>query len=247
MASPSRLLIQTCFAAMLTASAAYAGPTTDFSTIPGTNPIGSTASLDGVTIKAFINGFTTPSQLWKRTDGPTEDGLGVCSEGTSACTTGGGDINEVSNQSPNTEWLVLNRPATDMWSGVWISSLDFNGTGHAESGTIYWSNTLGDLSNSLTFDASEFPGANGNLFTLLTAAGFDPFASFLMFTSTATANNPNNNDYLVWGVDLTSCLNLPGGCPGVTGFPSPEPLTLSVFGAGLAGAAFLRRRKKKSV
>jgi len=244
MAGRSRLLIQVCFASLLAASAAYAGPTVDFSTIPGPNPIGSTASLDGVTIKAFVNGFTTPSQLWVRSAGPSEDGLGVCSEGTPACSTGGGDINEVSNQTANTEWLVLNRPATDMWSGVWISSLDNNGANLPESGTIYWSNTLGDLSNSLTFNASEFPGANGNLFTLLSAAGFDPFASFLMFTSTATAGNPSNNDYLVWGVDLQTCLP---NCPGVTGFPSPEPLTLSIFGAGLAGTAILRRRRKKSV
>jgi len=246
MASLSRLLTGTSFALMLTASAASAGPTVDFSTIPGTNPIGSTASLGGVTIKAFVNGFTTPSELWRRSEGPSEDGLGVCSEGTPSCTSGGGDINEVSNETRNTEWIVLNRPATDMWSGLWISSLDFNGTGQAETGTLYWSNTLGDLSNSFTFDANDVTGANGNIFALLPLS-FDPFASFLMFTSTATANNPSNNDYLVWGVDLTSCLNLPGGCPGVTGFPSPEPLTLSIFGAGLAGAAILRRRKKKLV
>ena len=38
-------------------------------------------------------------------------------------------------------------------------------------------------------------------------------------------------------------------CPtcGTTGTLIPEPITLSLFGAGLAGAAALRRRKKKSV
>jgi len=229
---------------MLSASAASAGPTIDFSTIPGPNPLGSTASLGGVNIKAFANGFAIgdASHLWVRSEGPSEDGLGVCSEGTAACNTGG-DVNEVSNQE-NTDWLVLNRPADDMWSGVWVSSLDFNGSGLAEKGTLYWSNTLGDLSNSVSFDANDVTGANGDIFALLTAAGFDPFANFLMFRAgPGTAENPTNNDYLVWGVDLTSCL---ANCPGTTGFPTPEPLTLSIFGMGLAGAALLRRRRKTS-
>lgn len=51
------------------------------------------------------------------------------------------------------------------------------------------------------------------------------------------ASTEYNNDYFVWGASLTAC-------PDCDAQNVPEPLTMSLFGAGLAGVAILRRRKK---
>ena len=235
-----RVLIGAFLASLLVIPGAYAGPAVDFSTIGGSNPHGATASLDGVTITAFVNGFAAAneSNLWLRTDGVPENGLGVCSEGTSACNSGGGDVNELSNNADNTEWIVLTRPADMEWTGLWVGSLDNNGGSAIEKGTVYWSNTLGDLTNGSAFNSTQVSGASGDIIGLL--SGFDPFANYLMFRAgPGTENNPFNNDYLVWGVDLTSCAP---NCPGTENVP--EPVTLSLFGVGLAGAVAIRRRRK---
>ena len=242
MAGVNRRLIAVCFASMLASSVAYAGPTVDFSTIGGSNPHGATASLDGVSITAYVNGFAAANQsnLWLRTDGVPENGLGVCSEGTSACNSGGGDVNELSNNADNTEWIVLTRPSNMEWTGLWVGSLDDNSGSAIEKGTVFWSNTLGDLTNGSAFNSTQVSGASGDIIGLL--SGFDPFANYLMFRAgPGTDNNPFNNDYLVWGVDTISCTP---NCPGTQNVP--EPITLSLFGAGLAGAVAIRRRKKKS-
>ena len=55
----------------------------------------------------------------------------------------------------------------------------------------------------------------------------------------APAGADQNNDYLVWGVTLADC-------PDCRTQNVPEPVTLSLVGAGLLGAAVLRRRRKKS-
>lgn len=147
---------------LLAASAASAGPTIDFSTIAGGNntSLGASSSLGGISITAYETNFTTTSNLWLRKEGPSDNGLGVCSS-TETCPTGGaggGDINELSNES-KVEWIVLQRPTNEKWSELWVSSLDSGGTGGNETGTVYWSNTLGDLTNHFTFSFSDFdPG-----------------------------------------------------------------------------------------
>ena len=53
----------------------------------------------------------------------------------------------------------------------------------------------------------------------------------------------NEQPYIKFQYVCTPGLN---NCPGTFGFPTPEPLTISLFGAGLAGAAAIRRRKKNA-
>lgn len=231
----------------LAGNAAYAGPTIDFSGLGGSNPQGSTlgpsVATGGITISGYVTNFSTPAPLWVRNDGLPEEGLGVCSEGTTNCSTGGGDQNELSNET-NLEWIVLSRPANEAWLSLWVGSLDSGGTNLNETGTLYWSNTLGDLTTGhFSFASSDFsPNAYGNIEGLAqaTAAGFNPFANFLMFRAGLPGEGTgNNNDYLVWGASLFSC----EAC-GVNNIPTPEPITLSLFGAGLAGAVALRRRRR---
>lgn len=241
------ILMAAATISLLTATAASAGPVIDFSTIAGGNntSLGSSTSLGGIAITAYESNFSTTSTLWLRKEGPSDDGLGVCSS-KETCPmggSGGGDVNELSNES-QVEWIVLQRPTNEKWAELWVSSLDSGGTGGNETGTLYWSNTLGDLSNHFTFSFNDFnPGVDGNILGLLQASGFDPFAKYVMFragTDGQGASSDDNNDYLVWGATLAAC-------PDCHTENVPEPLTLSLFGGGLAGAAILRRRKRKNV
>lgn len=243
----SRIGILTCAAtlSLLAATAANAGPVIDFSAIPGGNntSLGTSSSLGGIAITAYETNFTTTSTLWLRKEGTSDDGLGVCSSKETCPTggSGGGDVNELSNES-QVEWIVLQRPTTEKWAELWVSSLDSGGTGGHETGTLYWSNTLGDLSTGhFSFTFGDFGGAvDGNILGLLQASGFDPLAKYVMFragTDGQGASVDYNNDYLVWGATLAAC-------PDCHTENVPEPVTLSLFGSGLAGAAILRRRKK---
>jgi hypothetical protein len=91
--------------------------------------------------------------------------------------------------------------------------------------------------------------------------GNDPYLGTLDFT----VNNVTISDFAAndvgahFAVDIcdgiSTTIDHPGctGTPGITGLAIdtstrtvPEPVTLSLFGAGLAGAAALRRRRKKA-
>jgi hypothetical protein len=245
MAFHLRAFIGAAAVSLLAASAASAAPTIDFSTIAGGNntSLGPTSSLGGIAISAYETNFSTTSNLWLRKEGTSDDGLGVCSTGESCPTggSGGGDVNELSNEN-KIEWIVLQRPTNEKWAELWVSSLDSGGTGGSETGTLYWSNTLGDLTTGhFSFTFSDLGGdVNGDILTLLQASGFDPFAKYVMFragTDGQGAGEGYNNDYLVWGATLTAC-------PDCDTQNVPEPVTMSLFGAGLAGVAILRRRRK---
>jgi hypothetical protein len=56
--------------------------------------------------------------------------------------------------------------------------------------------------------------------------------------------NDGPDSFLLVNISDVCDPNIPGDCPGPTNVP--EPLTLSLFGAGLAGAVGLFRRRKKS-
>jgi hypothetical protein len=65
--------------------------------------------------------------------------------------------------------------------------------------------------------------------------GFDANANYLffragLFNASGTALNGTNNDYVVWGANLT---------------PVPEPEIYAMFGVGLALVGFVARRNRE--
>jgi PEP-CTERM motif len=88
---------------------------------------------------------------------------------------------------------------------------------------------------------------------LTACTAHDPVISFsengtpVSLTDTGSILNTGGEDFVNYSLDGNESINwnLIGG-GSTRGGSVPEPITLSVFGAGLAGAAALRRRKKKS-
>ena len=92
--------------------------------------------------------MTTNTSLYLR-NVTSDHGLGVISNGETSAQ--GGDYNELSNEL-NLEVIRLQKPTGDKWTSLWVSSLDSGGSGSAEVGTLYWSNSatpdLSTLSSS---------------------------------------------------------------------------------------------------
>ena len=86
-----------------------------------------------------------------------------------------------------------------------------------------------NIGGALDFAHDIGPGVSSNLFTFNSLAPASPYSISLV----------DANDDLRTVTGTTSV-------PGTTGNSAPEPLTLSIFGAGLAGAAAMRRRKAKA-
>jgi uncharacterized repeat protein (TIGR01451 family) len=175
----------------------------DFGAMTNNANLGQNYTLNGVRADAAYitsTGQIGSAVLWARNS--TDDhGLGVWSANEGDPVSGGGDVNELSNQT-NKEVIRLTLEDGRQWSSLWVSSLDKNGSGGAEMGTLYWSDSatpdLATLTTKFTFKYGDFGvGAEeGNLLTLR-PAGFDADAKYLFFIA---GNNTagTNNDYLVW-------------------------------------------------
>lgn len=234
-----------CATSLFFSMASQAAPF-DFS---GPNGIAGTTLTDGgVTASGFYySGTWIATNLYVRGDGPADNGLGVCSEGQSACDSGGGDVNELSNQL-NYEVILLDKgDMVTSWTSLWVSSLD-----GSEVGTVYWGNTddidaLLGSGNMFSYDSTDF-GSDvwGDILTLSAATGFNAMAQYVLFTpgesiitngvvgptdvcATVAYCFPTdgNNDYLVW-----------------KGTVVPVPAAVWLFGSGLLGLVGIARRKK---
>ena len=180
--------------------------------------------------------------LWRR-DNVNDHGLGVCSTGESC--PGDGNYNELSQLVVNEAIGLTKANATEKWTGLWVSSLDYSVTEEGgidpESGTLWWgdgdADTVIGLGSSFVF--SYFDLDTGvfevNLFDLLTpdqktAIGGAPNLYF-----TPTGGVGDDNDYLVWAAATE------GG-----EFPSevPVPAAVWLFGSGLLGLVGIARRRK---
>ncbi|MBK7954618.1 MAG: carboxypeptidase regulatory-like domain-containing protein [Candidatus Accumulibacter sp.] len=168
---------------------------------------------------------TTNTVLWERNDDPSDHGIGVVSNGETG--SAGGDVNEISHQL-NNDVIRLTKADGQQWSSLWVSSLDVNGSGSAETGTFYWSNAatpnLNTLSTKSTFQYGDFGNSveEGNVLALH-PSNFDATAKYLFFVA---GPNPagDNNDYLLWkAATIPTTLTNTATVTGPTGFPDSNP------------------------
>ena len=223
---------------------AFAAPAIDFTTLGSPSAFNSahydSVTIDGVTIDGFVyfgdaHYRTDKGFLWMRND--DDHGLGYCSKGERCGlpnTTGDGDANELSNEVRN-EVIRLTRPDGMSWSDIAVSSLDSGGTHDNETGTVYWSNiadpNLSALTSKASFSYGQIsPAFEGSIFSLL-PGGFDVNAKYLFFR--AGPGNGTNNDYDIWGVNVTTAI--------------PEPETYAMLLAGLGLIVLVARRRRIAV
>ncbi|MBL8474054.1 MAG: carboxypeptidase regulatory-like domain-containing protein, partial [Rhodocyclaceae bacterium] len=193
------------------AAGAITTKVSDFAFGANNTNLGQSITVNGVTAEAFYisSGYkTTNTVLWER-NVADDHGIGVWSNGEPDPVVNGGDVNEISNQL-NNEVIRLTKADADQWTSLWVSSLDSGGSGGAETGTVYWSNSatpdLSALTTKFTFHYGDFgPNeAEGDILTL-NPAGFDASAKYVFFVAGPNAAG-TNNDYLVWKASTANAL-----------------------------------------
>ncbi|WP_158287832.1 PEP-CTERM sorting domain-containing protein [Falsiroseomonas bella] len=217
-------------AALLGVGQAQAG-SFDFTTLGAENTaLATSVVVGGVTAEGFNNNLSTPANLWLR-NVTNDHGLGVCSEGASACRSGGGDVNELDNDGSN-EFIRLTLPTGELWETLWVSSLDGGGSGGSEEGRLQWSNdpTFGSVIGSANF---AYTGGSVEKEILASIAGFDTSAKYLLFSHPGSVGD--DNDYLVWKGTTVADPNF---------IPAPEPASLTLLGAGIFAMGLARRRRR---
>ncbi len=206
-------------------------------------------TVSGATIDAFaLSAASGEADVTRRPgDGVDESGLGVKS-GSDASS---GTLVEVSVS----EQIVLDVSAI-LSDGYTIQSVLLGSLQSGEYADIFGTDTLpsGYVANLANLTPPELT-ADGlfNISSLVTGdsgeqANFDLSGyQYKYYIFTADVNGGNND-----GIDSSDNLlinSLTVSPPPITegctpGIPCPEPITLSLFGAGLAGAVGLRRKKK---
>ncbi|HLO85900.1 MAG TPA: SdrD B-like domain-containing protein, partial [Nostocaceae cyanobacterium] len=202
----------------------------NFASGPNNTNLGqSITTANGVKAEAFYinNGYqSTNTFLWQRNQAD-DQGLGVWSNGEPNPITSGGDVNELSNQL-NQEVIRLTKADGEKWTSLWVSSLDGGGSGNAEKGTLYWSNSatpdLNTLTTKFTFQYGDFGSdVEGDLLKLSKSSSFDANAKYLFFIAGPNAAG-TNNDYLVWKVTTaTATLNNTATVTAPNGFVDTNP------------------------
>ena len=161
---------------------------------------------------------------------------------------------------------ISDNGATAMNSGTWNISLstspaNWNSLSSTFASNIGTGNTLvfsGNLSQAWAFGDTlvvnlttpfTYDPSKGNLLMDVSVSGTTNAGGTIYFDTNGYNGGGFNGDTILGRVYNDGVVNYGYGL--VTGFNEtgisvPEPLTLSLFGAGLAGAAAMRRRKKTS-
>jgi hypothetical protein len=186
---------------------------------PVTTPPATITALGGNVTAIYVFADAGDSSILGIAAPPPAVPMIFCNHPTGACTTAGtpGDVVNLGNRSGMLTFTLSNTSMSTMYDTV---NPDSDGNYHAMITTNYADFGVGALSSAL---ATELAGYSNVTFVGFEdrnlAEGSDWDYNDLIFAFSNTA--PNNN-------------------PGV-----PEPLTLSLLGAGLVGAFGLRRLKKR--
>src|SRR5262245_22255991 len=219
---PARLLVFVGALFCLNAPASAAIITVDYSTISpdglqglvihlASSPELFTYGGQGTTSGAgAIPTFTdaTSSNLFARNDGTGEQGLGVCSDDPELngpeCQgnghSGGGEVNELSNQSDQ-ELIALALLPGSQWLSLTLQSLDDNSGTAIERGVLMTSSTC--TAKNLTFVTNLTGGANPIQSVDLHGLGLTNECLFVIPWD-YTGGGATNNGFLLGGVVYTN-------------------------------------------